>query len=230
MIAAFFDLDGTLYGGHIWLALKRHHQVHRLKLPTLYFYMITHLGMWPLHRAGLVSRSRFYEAWARHMAWLVAGLSQEQADAVFQWVVEHDVLPQLHKDVLGILRRHQEDGHRVVLVSGTFQPLLERIGQVLGIEEALGTRLAQRNGRYTGGIIPPLCLGRGKADRIRTFLKNDGRGIDRQASFAYSDSISDLPFLEMVGHPVAVYPDPELAAVAAQRGWPVVGPPRAELD
>jgi len=230
MIAAFFDLDGTLYSGHIWLALKRHHQTHRLKLPTLYFYMTTHMGMWLLYRAGLVSRTRFYEAWARHMPWLVAGLTDDEADAVFRWIVEEDVLPQLQQDVVEILRRHQRDGHRVVLVSGTFQPLLERIAEALGVDEALGTRLAQRNGRYTGGIIPPLCMGQGKAQRIQAFLEGDGRGISLKESFAYADSVSDLPVLEMVGHPVAVYPEEELAALATERGWPVVGTVRSESD
>jgi HAD superfamily hydrolase (TIGR01490 family) len=228
MIAAFFDLDGTLYSGHIWLALKRHHQTHGLKLPTLYLYIITHMGLWPLYRAGLVSRARFYGAWAKHMPWLIAGLTREDADRVFQWIVEQDVLPQLQQDVVEILRQHQQEGHRVVLVSGTFQPLLERIAEALRVGDALGTRLAQRNGRYTGGIVPPLCMGRGKARRIRAFLERDGRGISLGESFAYTDSVSDLPVLEMVGHPVAVYPEEELAALAAERGWPVVGTVRSE--
>ncbi len=230
MIAAFFDLDGTLYSGHIWLALKRHHQTHRLKLPTLYFYIISHMGMWLLYRAGLVSRTRSYEAWARHMPWLIAGLTHEEADRVFRWIVEEAVRPQLQHDVVEVLRQHQQQGHRVVLVSGTFQPLLEGIAEALGVDQALGTRLAERNGRYTGGIVPPLCMGEGKAQRIRAFLEGDGRGIKLEESFAYADSVSDLPVLEMVGHPVAVYPEEELAALATERAWPVIGTVRSRSD
>lgn len=222
MIAAFFDLDGTLFDGHIWEALKRHHETHRLKLGTMRVYIWSHMALWPLYSLGLLSRERFYGLWVKHMAWLVGGLTLERAEMVWAWITEREVIPRLRPDVVERLHEHQIQGHRVVLVSGTFEPLLAAIGEPLGVTEVVGTRLEARNGRYTGRAVPPVCLGAGKLARLREYLARRGEGIDLAASYAYADGDVDIPVLEAVGHPVAVYPGPELAAIAAQRGWPVI--------
>ncbi|RME42973.1 MAG: HAD family hydrolase [Chloroflexi bacterium] len=223
MIAAIFDLDGTLYEGHIWLALKRHHETHRMKRPALYAYMYSHMALWPLYRWGLLSEAQFYKMWGRHMSWLVGGLTLQQAEQVFRWIVEEDVVPKLRQDVLSVLKEHQQQEHRVVLLSGTFQPLLQLIGQRIGVKDAVGTELAVRNGRYTGGIVPPVCMAEGKVQRLLTFISQCEEEIDLSASYAYADGPIDLPVLELVGHPVAVYPDPRLAIIAEERGWPTIG-------
>lgn len=227
MIAAIFDLDGTLYDGHIWQALKRHHQIHRMKLPALYAYVVSHVALWPFYRWGLLSEERFYKAWGRHMPWLIGGLTLEEADRVFQWVTQEEVLPNLREDVLSVLRDHQHNGHSVILLSGTFQPLLNVIGQHLGVDEVVGTELAVRDERYTGSIVPPVCMAEGKAERLRSVINARAEETDLSASYAYADGPIDLPALELVGHPVAVYPDPRLAAIAEKRGWPILGEPSA---
>lgn len=224
MIAAFFDLDGTLITAHVWRALVRHHRQRKVKRLSVAAYLGVNLCLlFPLYRLRLVSRERFYLGWARDMAWLVRGMSLEEAEDVFHWVTEHELLPTLRRDVQEILRRHQEQGHQVVLVSGTFQPLLQIVARRLGVRECVGTPLEVRNHRYTGRVLEPLCLGPGKAFRLRQYIQERGSHIDLNASYAYSDSIWDLAFLEMVGHPVAVYPDRELLELARERGWPVIG-------
>lgn len=223
MIAAIFDLDGTLYNGHIWLALKRHHQTRRVKRLALYTYMWSHIAIWPLYRWGLMSDIRFYKLWARHMPWLIGGLTLPEADQVFQWVTEEEVMPNLHQDVLAVLREHQEQGHRVILLSGTMQPLLQRIGRRIGVEDVVGTEPVVRDGRYTGAIVPPVCMAEGKARRLQAFVRACDEEIDLSASYAYADGPMDLPVLELVGHPAAVYPDPRLVATAEERGWPILG-------
>lgn len=222
-IAAFFDLDGTLYNGHIWAALKRHHETHRVKRGALWVYISVHMSLWPAYKLGLLSRERFYALWAEHMSWLVGGLTLKEAEAVWAWITEQEVLPNLRPEVVEPLRHHQAQGHRVVLVSGTFEPLLAAIGKRLEVTEVVGTRLEVRGGRFTGRAIPPVCLGAGKLARLQEYLTHRGADIDLQASYAYADGEIDLPVLELVGHPVAVYPRPELAEIAAQRGWPVIG-------
>ena len=224
MIAAFFDLDGTLFTGHIWQGLSLHHRIHKMQRPQLYAYVGIHMAMWPLYLVGLMSRERSWVAWARHMPWTLAGLTLMEGQRVFDWLWAEYVQPQLRDDIVGELRQHQAEGHAVYLVSGTMEPLLERIAQGLGLElgAGIGTRVEVRNGRYTGRAIEPTCMGEGKADRLKLFLARHS-DIELARGFAYADSITDLSVLEMVGHPIAVYPDEELAAIARRRGWQVMG-------
>lgn len=218
---AFFDLDRTLFSGYVWRALWRHHQAHRFKLPTLYTYLFAHVALWPLKNAGLISEETLYRAWGENMAWLVRDVRAERAQAIWEWTADREILPNLRPEMCEALARHQAEGHRVVLLSGTFQPLLEVVAARVGADGAVGTPLAQRDGRFLGQIVPPLSVGAGKAARLRDCAA--GHGIDLAASFVYTDAFTDAPVLEMVGHPVAVYPDTRLAALAAERGWPVIG-------
>lgn len=224
MIAAFFDLDGTLFTGHIWQGLSLHHRTHRMQRLQLYAYVGLHMAMWPLYLAGLMSREKCWAAWARHMPWTLAGLTMAQGQRVFDWMWAEYVQPQLREDMVGKLRQHQGRGHAVYLVSGTMEPLLGRIAQGLRLqpEAAIGTRTEVRNGRYTGRAIEPICMGQGKAERLELFLAEHSE-IDLAQSFAYADSITDLSVLEMVGYPTVVYPDEELAAIARERGWQIMG-------
>ncbi|MEA3345499.1 MAG: HAD-IB family hydrolase [Chloroflexota bacterium] len=224
MIAAFFDLDGTLFTGHIWKGLSLHHRTSRMQLLQLYAFMGVHMAMWPLYLAGLISRERTWEAWARHMPWTLAGLTVERAREVFDWIWSEYVQPQLREEIVGRLRQHRAQGHGVYLLSGTMEPLLERIAQglELEVENALGTRTEVRGGRYTGRATEPTCVGQGKVERLRIFLA-DHSEVDLTKSYAYADSITDLSVLETVGHPAAVYPDAGLAAIARERGWPLLG-------
>lgn len=224
MIAAFFDLDGTLFTGHIWQGLSLHHRTHKMQRPQLYAYVGLHMAAWPLFRAGLISRERSWAAWARHMPWTLAGLTLDRGQRVFDWVWAEYVRPQLRQDIVGKLRQHEAQDHAVYLVSGTMEPLLRRIAQGLGLAAncAIGTRVEVRSGRYTGRAVEPTCMGQGKADRLRLLL-GEHRSIDLAESYAYADSITDLRLLEMVGHPTAVHPDQDLASVARQRGWSLLG-------
>ncbi|MFQ5400573.1 MAG: HAD-IB family hydrolase [Anaerolineae bacterium] len=228
--AAFFDLDGTLYNNYIWRALRQHHQAHRFKLPSLYVYLGTHIALWPLKNAGLISDEFFHWMWGTHMSWLVRGVSVKRAREIWDWVADQEILPNLRPEMQAAIERHRTEGRRVILLSGTFLPLLQLIAARLEMDGAVGTPLAQRNGRYTGKIVPPLGVGEGKAARLRAYLAGPGQGIDLATSYFYTDAISDTAVLEMVGHPAVVYPDARLAALAAERGWPVIGRIRQERE
>ncbi len=224
MIAAFFDLDGTLFTGHVWQGLSLHHRTYKMQRLQLYAYVGLHMAVWPVYRAGLISREKSWSAWARHMPWTLAGLILDQGQRVFDWMWAEYVCPRLREDVVETLRQHQDQRHVVYLVSGTMEPLLARIaeGLHLAADSAIGTRVEVRGGRYTGRAIEPTCMGQGKVKRLRLLLADQPK-IEVAKSYAYADSITDLPLLEMVGHPVAVYPDRELASVAHERGWPLLG-------
>jgi HAD superfamily hydrolase (TIGR01490 family) len=219
-VAAIFDLDGTLYTGHIVPGIAHHHRTHRVKRLSLCFYMATHIALWPLWRLGLLSELRARELWTRHLGWTIRGWTRQEAAAAFAWIAEQYVLPLVRWDVVERVRDHQAVGHRVILVSGTPTPLLAEIGRQLGIGETVGTPLVVVSGRYTGACELPVCQGTGKVSRLEAYL--DGSSIVLPESYAYADSYTDLPLLERVGHAVAVYPDDELAAHARSRGWEIM--------
>ena len=220
MIVAVFDLDGTLYTGHIVLGIARHHRIHHVKRAALYFYMATHMALWPLWRLGLLPEAVLRELSARHLGWTVRGWTPQEASVAFKWVVGHYVLPLARPEVVRRVGAHQAAGHRVILVSGTLAPLLSEIGRQLGIEEAVGTPLMVREGRYTGASELPTCQGLGKVSRLKSYLADDS--IAWSESYVYADSYGDLPLLEEVGHPVAVHPDDALAAHAQDRHWEII--------
>jgi fatty acyl-CoA reductase len=221
--AAIFDLDGTLFDGHVWFAVVQHHKTRRINRRWLYIYLAVHMPLWYLYKLRLISGERMRYFWTRNMSWTLRGFDQAQAKALFDWVTDEFIVPRLRSEVVECLRHHQAQGHRVVLLSGSFEGLLATVGQRLGIDDVLGTQLRQHDGRYVGSSILPICQGRGKAVRLRDYCVRTGQDIDLDASYAYADSITDLPVLEAVGHPVAVCPDEELAVLAHQRGWSIIG-------
>jgi HAD superfamily hydrolase (TIGR01490 family) len=145
----------------------------------------------------------------------------EEAAAAFVWITERYVQPLVRPDVKARLREHQSAGHRVILVSGTLAPLLAEIGHQLGVEETVGTPLVLRSARYSGRCELPICQGTGKVLRLEAHLHGRGQ-FSWSESYAYADSYTDIPLLERVGHPVAVYPDEQLAAHAQGQGWQVM--------
>jgi HAD superfamily hydrolase (TIGR01490 family) len=221
MIIAVFDLDGTLYTGHIGEGIAQHHQIHRTKRFWLYLYLASHYPLWFMQKAGLVADETGRSIWARDMGWLFRGWTPQEAHAASQWITENYVIPKLLPNIIARLKNHQQDSHRVILLSGTPTPLLAAIGYNLSVEEVVGTPLRIRNGRYTGASEPPVCQGANKVLRLERYL-GETEEINWSESWAYADSLSDLPVLERVGHPVVVHPDPPLATLAKERGWEMI--------
>jgi HAD superfamily hydrolase (TIGR01490 family) len=130
------------------------------------------------------------------------------------------VLPRLYPRMLEIAWQHQDAGRPVYIVTAASQDTASMIAHVLGFDGALGTPLEARDGIYTGRLAGPFAYRDGKPQLMRELAARDG--FDLGASFAYSDSESDLPMLRAVGHPVAVNPDSALARVAREEGWEVL--------
>jgi len=123
-------------------------------------------------------------------------------------------------------KAHLADGHEVWLVTATPTLIADVIVEGIGVTGALGTGVELTDdGRFTGEILGDLMHGAAKARAAADFAA--ARGIALADCSAYSDSANDIPLLESVGHPVAVNPDKRLAAVAAERGWPVIEVRRA---
>lgn len=139
-------------------------------------------------------------------------------------LVGQTVLPKLVSRVRPESRKliamHDEAGRDTWIVSASPIRIVEPLANALGMTGAIATEGEIVDGRFTGRLDGPMIYGEGKVEAIETLAAE--RGYDLNSSYAYSDSISDLPMLGMVGHPVAVNPDSELARVAHERGWPVV--------
>jgi HAD superfamily hydrolase (TIGR01490 family) len=219
---AFFDFDGTLYNGHIWQELARHHWATKRHRRWVAAYVTYNMTPYPLYKLGLLSQTNFYRTWGETMAWLIRGWPIDEASDLFECLTSEQVMPNLHEQVVDLVRQHQSQGDLVALISSLFTPWLEMVAQRLGVTHAIGTPLEVRDGHYTGRIIRPLCQGAGKPERAESYFNQLGKGIDWATSFAYGDSGTDTALLSLVGQPLAVYPDEKLQAEAMARGWPVL--------
>jgi len=223
MVVAVFDLDGTLVRRPVWQRLISRMLRERVNIGPVLAHTLYHYPQYPLTKVGLVDREGLRRAWAEHMPWLVRGLHQDDAAALFQRLAREDLLPDARPEVLATVASHRRQGHHVVLLSGALQPLLDAFAPYVGIEVALGTQLEVRDGLYTGRILPPSSYGTGKVIRLTEYLRQHIPAADLSRSFAYADSPSDEAVLRLVGHPVAVAPDPGLREVAARAGWSIMG-------
>jgi HAD superfamily hydrolase (TIGR01490 family) len=214
--AAFFDLDRTLISGasafpfavEAWRAgLATNREIARWALAALTFLLTGDKG-------GDVSDNTRAEFLGK-----VAGVSVDQLDSIAR-----EMLPNLVNDIRPeskkLLHMHHDAGRETWIVSASPQAIVEPLASALGMDGAIGTRGKVIDGHYTAELDGPFVYGDGKATAIRSLAEE--RGYDLEKSYAYSDSISDLPMLETVGHPVAVNPDGELERIAYERGWPIV--------
>jgi phosphoserine phosphatase len=131
------------------------------------------------------------------------------------------VLPRIYPRMLRIAHEHQDAGRPAYIVTAAAQDLADILARVMALDGALGSQLSEvEGGVYTGRPTGEFMYGGGKARAITELAARDG--LDLGASYAYSDSESDLPMLECVGHPVVVNPDATLRRIARERGWEVV--------
>lgn len=207
--AAIFDLDRTLIEGAAGPVLARHLRQVGLALPLIDPFSA------PIQRlADTWTGPQLARAMARAAkGWpadLVAKASEAAADELAESL--QPFVPQL-------LDEHRAAGRSLVLATLTPEPLAASVAARLGLDTVIAPVWAAADGTYTGHLDGRLPWGRGKVLAVIEWAR--GAGINRRASFAYSANVFDGPLLAAVGHPVAVNPDPALAALARLRGWPV---------
>jgi len=221
-IAALFDVDGTLFTGHVWRGMLDYFEAHTGKWAVRRFWY-AHLPAYFLRKLKLIDEERFRGPWGAHLAWLVKGWDQAQLQGLYEFIAREYVTPHRREDTIGMLANHRAQGHVTMLVSTGFTDMVAAIGQTIGAEHAVGCDLEMKDGRATGRIAPPVVIGKQKGVSARTKLAQLGYDVDYANSFAYADSITDLGLLEIVGNPRPVYADEELARVSKERDWPVYG-------
>ena len=213
--AAFFDLDRTLLRRSSALALAGSFRERGL----ISRRQLLQAAAWQLL---FVARGASHEAVRRGAEdglHVLAGHRPEELRELVADAMEPVLRPLVYAEPLRLVERHRERGERVFIVSATLQEIVDAIAGDLGFDGALGTVCEVRDGRYTGRALRALHAG-AKADCLREVAERED--LDLAECTAYSDSHTDLPFLEAVGYPVAVNPDRELRRIAADRGWPVL--------
>ncbi|MFP3915416.1 MAG: HAD family hydrolase [Actinomycetota bacterium] len=214
--AAFFDLDKTVIAKSSTLAFSK-----------------------PLFQAGLLTRASLLKAATAQAYFQMFGADHDQLDRVRQelgeltrgWkqdeilglveeAVEEIVAPLVYAEALALIAEHSRVGRQVVVVSSSPLEIVQPLCHYLGLTEIIATLPeVDEEGRYTGGI-DFYAYGPGKAEAIREWAAR--HDVSLAESFAYSDSATDLPMLETVGHPVAVNPDRDLRAIAEERDWQIL--------
>ena len=146
--------------------------------------------------------------------WDVATVREIVADTL------HNIVdPLVYDEAVSLIEEHHLAGRDVVIVSASGAEVVEPIGEMLGADHVIATRMEIEDGRYTGDI-EYYAYAEEKARAIEDLASR--RGYDLEHCYAYSDSVTDVPMLECVGHPYAVNPDKELRRIAGEQGWPVL--------
>ncbi|MDX6374635.1 MAG: hypothetical protein QOD98_3623 [Nocardioidaceae bacterium] len=213
--AAFFDLDKTIIAKSSTLAFSR-----------------------PFQAGGLISRRAVLRSAYAQFVYVVGGADHDQIEKmrafmstlVAGWDVAtvreivadtlHNVVdPLVYDEAVTLIAEHKLAGRDIVIVSTSGTEVVEPIGALLGADIVIASRLEEVDGKYTGNI-DYYAYADEKARAIVELAEQ--RGYDLERSFAYSDSVTDVPMLEVVGHAHAVNPDKELRKAAAAHGWPIL--------
>jgi HAD superfamily hydrolase (TIGR01490 family) len=213
--AAFFDLDRTLMAGS-----------------SAY-----HFGR-AMYKAGGISRRQIARDAADQVRFRLRGSTDAGVNVLLDRVMASikgtrvsdlarmtadtlaGILPRIYPQMMSVVREHQDAGRRAYIVTAASNEIAQELARVLAMDGAIGTRSEILDDVYTGELDGPFVYGEGKAKALREFAAAQNISLD--ASWGYSDSVSDLPMLEALGHPVAVNPDAELLEIARREGWDVL--------
>lgn len=213
--AAFFDLDRTLLRRSSALALAGSFRERGL----IGRGQLAKAAAWQLLFAARGASAEVVRKASEDGMMILKGFRVDELRSLVADAMEPVLKPLVYSEPLELARRHRERSEPVYIVSATLQEIVEELARELGFDGALGSTCEIVDGVYTGRSLRP-CHGESKAAALRELAAREGIDLDR--SIAYSDSHTDLPFLEAVGRPVAVNPDRELRRVAEERGWPVL--------
>ncbi|WP_130510282.1 HAD family hydrolase [Krasilnikovia cinnamomea] len=213
--AAFFDLDKTVIAKSSALAFGRPFYrdgliTRRDVVKSAYAQLMFRLGG---ADEQTMARVRDY------LAALCKGWSVEQVRQIVAETLDELINPYVYAEAAVLIGEHQAAGRDVVLVSASGDEMVRPIGELLGVTDVIATRMSIVDGRYSGEV-EFYAAGPSKVQEIRKLAAV--RGYDLAQCHAYSDSHSDLPLLEAVGHPTAVNPDRALRRVAMERAWPIL--------
>lgn len=216
MQAAFFDLDKTVIARSSTLAfgrpLMKEGMISKtLIMKSLYAQLVYHL---------VGADEAKMEKMRIALLELTRGWDKQKIESLVRETLTDIIDPVIYDEALELITEHRAAGRRVYIVSSSGEELVRPLAEHLGVPHFIATRAkVGLDGKYTGEL-DFYCYGENKAIAMREHAER--YGIDLAESYAYSDSVTDAPMLEAVGHPHAVNPDKELRALATEREWPVL--------
>lgn len=216
---AIFDFDGTLYKKETFKILMKHlkiHPIYHIKYKTFFRwvaprYIAYKMKVYPEARMKARAMNRYIS--------VLDDLSKDELAVYFREIAE-EMKEDFNPYVVEKLHEHVRDGVHIMVVSGAYTLFLDEVINHLAIDTIIGTEIPF-NG-HTVDLNQPIdhINGQRKNDKILKSLET--YDIDWANSYAYADSYSDLPVLELVGNPVAVQPQTKLKVVAEERGWEII--------
>jgi HAD superfamily hydrolase (TIGR01490 family) len=214
-VLAVFDVDGTLVETNVveyyfWMRLR---DQPASDWPRFLARMARRAPRWLALERN--SRAEFQRSFYREYA----GLDAEEMRHLGREALEPVTLRRIYPEGIRRIREHKRAGHRVLLLTGAMDVVVEPLAELLEVEVDCAHLLIDDDGRLTGDLVSPPPAGEARGALLQRYAR-EGK-VDLSSSFAYADSLSDLPMLDLVGTPVAVNPDPRLSQIAGQRGWRV---------
>lgn len=207
------DMMGTLTTGSPVLGLVdwvRHNQ-NRMQARL---YMASIMPSYFIAKRGWIDWQKWAQGLMMNSLKMVKDATPEKMKIVGEWAVEHDLWKQRRNDVIGRLKAHAAQGAQVYIASSVVEPIIEPFARRIGAQ-TIGTPVEYSNGQVR--VAGDLVAQERKIEQVLNRLNV------KHVDFAYGDTEQDVPLLEHAEHPVAVYPDERLRAVALERGWEIFG-------
>lgn len=211
-VAAFFDFDYVVVGKDLYRMLGeeliRMGKVPRYRLFIWYIWLLK-------YRLNLLSGEDVIRENLKDIGGTDVKVFLDIAESIFE-KGRNRILPK----ALDLIEKHRSAGHRVVILSGNFSILIKPFAQYLNVSDVVAIELEIVDGKFTGRVIEPICIGKGKTYWMKKFARENK--IDLTESFFYTDSFYDIDTMLSVGNPIAVNPDPNLKKFAKSMGWKIL--------
>jgi HAD superfamily hydrolase (TIGR01490 family) len=214
--AAFYDMDGTLVSTNIVHAFLYNAKNQQGILKSIFKTAATVASIPLFLGADLYNRRLLNDLFFMRYK----GESEDRLRYLADELFENAIRPSIFPGAYELVEKSKEMGLRQVLVTGALDLTVRPLAEHLGLDDFVTNRLEFVDGIATGRLLPPVMAAATKASWMRTYAERETLSLSD--CYAYSDSMSDLPMLSIVGHPTAVNPDFRLRATARQHDWPVL--------
>jgi len=214
--AAFYDLEGTLISTNLVHTLGFYAKNQPGLFSSLKKSVTTLVSLPVFAITDQYSRKVFNDLYFKRYK----GISEDRLRFFAEDLLENVLKPAVFPGTYELIEKSRSLGLRQVVVTGALDVSVKPLMEHLGITEYVANHLEFVNGVATGRLLPPVMAAATKASWIRTFAEREG--ISLSDSYAYTDSMSDLPMLSVVGHPAAINPDMRLRQTALHHDWPII--------
>jgi HAD superfamily hydrolase (TIGR01490 family) len=214
-IKVFFDVDGTIIRGKTQIIAF----FYLWKKRQIPFFFPIKILFWSIKYKTLSSSRKedFIPQIMRRIYSCLKGKKVDEMEELYQDIFREKIKPKIMLPVVQTLKDHQEQGNEVILISASIEPLVKLIGDYLGVDKIIASKLEVTKGEYTGRITKVIY----KKEKLKS---TKDLGYNLKQSFFYTDSYSDIPLLEEARHPIAVNPDYKLKKRAQKENWLIIYP------